>query len=76
MVKHNYGSNDDYSILLKAPDVAPHQIQLNVNNFNKQITVLENKTVVSREVDGSSPFDKQQPKTVTLTLNHASQERI
>ena len=56
IVKEKYGSNDEYNILLKSDTLSPQQIELNINKFNKEITILQNKTVVSREIEEKSPF--------------------
>ena len=41
--------NNEITVLLKSDDRSPQQIQLNINGFNNEITVLENRTIVSQQ---------------------------
>lgn len=76
MVKENYGENKEITILLKSDDKSPQQIQLNINGFNNEISVLQNKTIVSHQSEESELLEKEHPKPVELTLNPVDQEKF
>ena len=76
VVKQNYGENKEVSVLLKSDNKSPQQVQLNINNFNDEVTVLQKKTIVSHESDESSILTKEQPKQVELKLNPVDQEKF
>jgi hypothetical protein len=61
---------------LKSEDKSPQQIQLNINSFNNEVTVLQNKTIVSSETQEFELLSKEQPKPVELKLNPVDQEKF
>lgn len=61
---------------MKSEDKSPQQIQLNINSFNNEVTVLQNKTIVSSETQEFELLSKEQPKPVELKLNPVDQEKF
>lgn len=76
VVKQNYGENKEVSVLLKSEDKSPQQIQLNINSFNDEVIVLQNKTIVSHQTEESQIISGEQPKPVELKLNPVDQEKF
>lgn len=62
--------------MLKSENTSPQQIQLNINSFNDEVTVLQKKTIVSHETEETSLLNKDQPKPVELKLNPVDQEKF
>lgn len=60
---------------MKSENTSPQQIQLNINSFNNEVTVLQNKTI-TREDEETTIITQEQPKTVELKLSPVDQEKF
>lgn len=54
---------------MKSEDKSPQQVQLNINSFNNEVVVLQNKTIVSQSTEDALILSKDLPKPAELKIN-------